>query len=336
MAPPSYARATASSILKASPSSPSRPKDPETPKSTPKKKLKRPSTLTPQHRLSITYKADLYPITPLNPTKPCPLANLPSEIRTSIYHYALESHLALLQPRFIIKPRTGSVHYIWPKILHISRAIRIEAAYVYYTSTPFTFTVRNLDFSKIVLWLEHLPPRHRALLTRNRHLTIKIIPGLRQGFSYPPPGWLLDAWMSQHWKDCSAFGNVYTISSNAHRIHFILFCRLQGWFRLHDMLPYRDVRWEYLFDSSFPKSIWEQCSSAETLVEVLRDQVGVLGTGCVAKVWVRGNVAGRGREEARAFLGALDEVFERTDSTDGVAEDWAEEMSRLKRSVESW
>jgi hypothetical protein len=231
------------------------------------------------------------------------------------------------------------VHYIWPRILHISRAIRIEAAYVYYTSTPFTFTVRNLDFSKIVLWLDHVPPRHRALLTRNRRLTIKIIPGLRQGFSYPPPGWLLDGWMSQHWKDCSAFGNVYTISSNPHRIHFILFCRLLGWFLLNDALPYRDVKWHYLFDIDFSSShwgIWEQCNSAKPLAKFLRDQVGVLGMACVAKAWVRGNGTAKGKEEARAFLGTLDEVFERADSREGLVEDWACEMRRLRSAVESW
>jgi hypothetical protein len=231
------------------------------------------------------------------------------------------------------------VHYIWPRILHISRAIRIEAAYVYYTSTPFTFTVRNLDFSKIVLWLDHVPPRHRALLTRNRRLTIKIIPGLRQGFSYPPPGWLLDGWMSQHWKDCSAFGNVYTISSNPHRLHFILFCRLLGWFLLNDALPYRDVKWHYLFDIDFSSShwgIWEQCNSAKPLAKFLRDQVGVLGMACVAKAWVRGNRTAKGKEEARAFLGTLDEVFERADSREGLVEDWACEMRRLRSAVESW
>jgi hypothetical protein len=77
-------------------------------------------------------------------------------------------------------------------------------------------------------------------------------------------------------------------------------------------------------------------SSAQTLVEFMRDQVGVLGMGCVAKAWARGNGTVKGKEEARAFLVALDEVFERTDSRDGLAEDWACEMRRLRSAVENW
>lgn len=340
MAPPSYARATASSSLKASQSSPSTPTktpDPKTPTSTPKK-LKRPSTLTPQHRKSLHYNADLYPIKPQDATKPCPLATLPSELRTTIYQYALEPDLALPQPRFIIRPGGSRISYIWPTILHISRAIRIEAAYVYYTSTRFTFTVRNLDFSKIVLWLESLPPKHRALLARNQNLVIKIIPGLRQGYSYPPPGWLLDAWMDQHWKDCNAFGNVYTVPSSRHQIHFILFCRLLGWFQLCATKQYGGVTWKYLFDSSFPKSIWEQCSSAEMLNDFLRDQVGVLGMGCVARAWTRGRFGGRGREKAQMFLKDLDNTFVAVSagSREGLVEDWDWEVRRLRRVVETW
>lgn len=339
MAPPSYARATAASSLKAtgSPSSASKSQGPKIPTSTPKK-LKRPSTLTPKHRQSIRYNADLYPISPQDATKPCPLATLPSELRTTIYQYTLEPHHALPQPQFVIRPGGTRVSYIWPTILHISRAIRIEAAYVYYSSTAFTFTVRNLDFSKIVFWIERLPSKHRALLTRNQQLCVKIIPGLRQGYSYPPPGWLLDAWMDQHWKDCSAFGNVYTVPTIRHQTHFILFCRLLGWFQLCSSKQYSGVKWKYVFDSSFPKSIWEQCSSAEMLYNFLRDQVGVLGMGCVARAWTRGRLGGRGRDMALMFLKDLDDTFVRVsaDSREGLVDDWDWEMRRLRRVVETW
>lgn len=101
MSTPSFARATAASKSKATPQG-GASKDvaisPQTPtkNSTPgafsgslmsEKKLKRPSTLTKRTRESIAYKADLYYIKPANRSKPCPLADLPSEIRTQIYSY---------------------------------------------------------------------------------------------------------------------------------------------------------------------------------------------------------------------------------------------------------
>jgi hypothetical protein len=333
---PSYARATASSALKASQASPSKTKDPETPISTPKK-LKRPSTLTPQKRQSINYNADLYPIKPQDPSKPCPLATLPSELRISIYQYILEPHLALLHPRFIRRPGTRQIRHILPGILQISQAIRIEAAYVYYTSTHFTFTVRNLDFSQVILWLDHISPQHRALLTRNQHLSIRVIPGVQQGHSYPPQGWLLDAWMGQHWKDCSPYGNVYTIPSARHQVHFILFCRLLGWFQLNSTMLYRGVTWKYVFDT-FVQSPWDRYSKAETLFNFLRDQVGVLGMGCVARAWTRGRVGAKGKEKAHVFLEDLDRIFCRVclNERESLAEDWAWEMRRLRKVVETW
>jgi hypothetical protein len=200
--------------------------------------------------------------------------------------------------------------------------------------------VRNFDFSSVVLWLDTLPVRHRGLLARNRELSLKIVPGMRPGYSYPPVGYLLDGWLETHWKNCSAFGNLYTIKSKDHRVHFILFCRLMGWFRLNDRAPWRDTKWKYVFDSGAQNNAFQRWQSGETLVSLkfLREQVGVLAMGCVAKAWVRGcgDNQNRGRYEARAFLSALDEVFGRTETREGVVEEWAGEMKRMEKAVERW
>lgn len=338
MPAPSYARATASSASKATPPSPSKTKDLEAPISIPRK-IKRPSTLTPKHRQSITYKADLYPVRAQDPTKSCPLASLPSELRTKIYGYALQPDLAIQQPRFVCKARLRRRRYIWPKLLHISQAIRIEVAYLFYTSTPFIFYIQNFNFSKVVSWLEQLPPRHRALLTRNRNLSIQIMPGLRPSHTYPPKGFLLDNWMSEHWEACSAFGNLYTISSAQHQTHFILFCRLMTWFQLNSTMPYRNMTWRYdVNHSGFQRSIWDQCGDAETMWKLLSEEVRVVEMGCVEKTWTRGRVKGKGREEAFSFLSDLDGVFARVgvDSKEELLQMWASTMKRLKGVVNKW
>jgi hypothetical protein len=56
------------------------------------------------------------------------------------------------------------------------------------------------------------------------------------------------------------------------------------------------------------------------------------------KAWVRGceNSQSRGRDEARAFLSALDKVFGRTETREGVVEEWAGEMKRMEKAVERW
>jgi hypothetical protein len=106
---------------------------------------------------------------------------------------------------------------------------------------------------------------------------------------------------------------------------------------LNSMVLYRGVKWGYVFDT-FVQSPWDRYSKAETLFNFLRDQVGVLGMGCVARAWTRGRAGARGKEEAQAFLGNLDEVFCRVclDERKGLADDWAWDMRRLKRVVETW
>jgi hypothetical protein len=316
MLPPSYARATASSSLKAAPTSPTLSiSKTSLPTSSTPKKLKRPSTLTSHIRQSISYKSDLYPILPQDPTQPCPLANLPSELRSLIYEYILSSNLTLPQPQYILKPN--------------SRVVFI--AYTYYTSTPFEFRVRNFDFSTVKMWCDALPPRHRALLALNKYMTIRATPGLRYTYTYPPPNFLLDALMGTHWRNCNAYGNIYTIASQAQRIHFILFCRLMSWFQLNDS---RGIEWRYMFDT-VAMGLWDTGSKSDVLLAFLKDEVGVLGKSGARRMWTRRR-DGRGKVEARVFLRDLDTAFGESEGHTKMEDAWDGEMRKLERAVAGW
>lgn len=93
-----------------------------------------------------------------------------------------------------------------------------------------------------------------------------------------------------------------------------------------------------MFDQNFRKDIWVACSSAQMLYDFLRDHVGVLGMGCVARAWTRGRIKARGKSEALAFLKELDDTFlvASEGSTEGLVEDWNWEMKRLSKVVEKW
>jgi hypothetical protein len=242
MAPPSYARATASSTSKASPKS-AKVKDTELPTSIRslsqetstkaeksstsdrplKKTLKRPSLLTSEERDTIAYKRDLYPIKPKDPSKPCPLATLPSELRCHIYTFLLPS------THHISDSWARHKQHLPPPLTHVCRALRVEASYTYYTVTYFLFTVRNLDFEPVRKWVDSLPKAHRALLAKNKGMEINIIPRVKGTYTYPPPKYLIDDYVSNHWKACKQFGNIYTICGDTHKKHFIIFCRLASW-----------------------------------------------------------------------------------------------------------
>jgi hypothetical protein len=228
------------------------------------KKLKRPSTLTKRTRESIAYNADLYYINPANRSKLCSLADLPSEIRTQIYSYVFGD---LQRP---ILMNYGRVRYAPPALLHVCRAMRIEAAYAYFPEASFAWTVKNLDFSMVMRWLRSLQPSHGALLSRNQHLTIEILPSLSKSYTYPPKDFLLDDTLKNHWKACQPFGNLYTIrginsglpnaprsqwdepenttSQENMRLYFIFFCRLAAWARLRNQTGYSNIRWRYALD----------------------------------------------------------------------------------------
>ncbi|EMD95504.1 hypothetical protein COCC4DRAFT_155935 [Bipolaris maydis ATCC 48331] len=342
MAPPSYARATASSTSKASPN----PKTPtslskannSTPTSQEKKKaLKRPSTLTSHQKDTITYKRDLYHITPKDASKPCFLSLLPSELRTQIYTYILPTtHYISPSWPSLSKPK----HHAPPSLLHISRAIRIEAAYTYYTTTTFHFTVRNLDFSPVTRWLEDLAPHHRALLPRNhRGLSINVIPAMKNMFTYPPKGWLLDANVEHHWRACQPFGNIYTVHGEAHKMHFVIFCRLAEWWRRWGALQLKgEVKCNYAFEQSpFANPFGIPDFLDEVVLRMfLRHHACVVGMSCVDKAWRRNRRAAGMKDEGVRFLEALDTWYRDRWGKQGGVNEWNVKMEEAKKAIGRW
>ncbi|KAJ4990322.1 hypothetical protein SVAN01_04204 [Stagonosporopsis vannaccii] len=285
---PSFARATQSSILKknlrgdksrgTAPSNKQQSPAPSLESPKPVRKLKRPSRLTQRARKSIAYNADLTHIRPSNPSKPCPLAELPSELRILIYSYIFGDC------RRPILMYYGRLKYSPPVLLQICRAIRIEAAYNYFSGASFTWTIKNLNFAMVMKWLNRLQPSHRALLSRNPNLTIDIFPGLLKSYTYPPEGFLLDDTMESHWKTCQPFGNLYTIGATEGnlattnnpaldrsqakvRLFFILFCRLATWSKMRTHPNFANISWKYTFD--FPSGANETWSLYRSMLRLL-------------------------------------------------------------------
>ena len=326
---PSYALPTTSSLIKANPKPSKTQESKSSPSKTPEPKptkLKRPSTLTPRRRQTLAYNADLHPITPKDATIPCPLAAIPSELRTAIYTYIFDS------PVWEVGPTT---RLTTPPILSICRAMRIEAAYTYYTTQPFSFCIRNLNFTHIQAWVARLTPDHRALLTLNKGLTIYVECGLKHSYPYPGHGWLLDDTLHAQWKACAEFGNLYKVQTNYQRLLFILYARMRVWFRFAAKAPApgvtdRKITWHY-----------DIGGRSETLAKFLRLEMWVFRWKFVEEIWPQsvGPERRKIKGEVLRFLENLDGAFEREKGTRGTAElenAWEENMQELRSAVEKW
>lgn len=355
MTVPSFARATRSSTLKTSPrgdksrdaalSDTQRSSAPSlgSPKSD--AKLKRPSTLTQRARESIAYNADLTHIMPSNPSKPCPLAELPSELRTLVYSFVFGD---LRRPVLMYY---GRIKYSPSVLLQICRAIRIEAAYDYFAGASFTWTITNLNFTMVMRWLNCLQPAHRALLSRNPNMTIDIFPGLAKSFTYPPVGYLLDDTMENHWKTCQPFINLYAVSPGytrdatigqrfdrdlaKMRIFYILFCRLAAWSKMRTHSSFANMSWRYTFD--FPSSPGEKRSLYATMarfVSRIERHLPVLKT-----YWVRDQCEDRIRRPFLELLDALLCELDKLIGPEGVTSGEQSLIGRLKDCrdrIERW
>lgn len=361
MTVPSFARATASSTLRSSPQGGASkdvttPPKTQTPRAslgspTSNKKLKRPSTLTRRTRESIAYNADLYYIKPLKPSKPCPLAELPSELRTQIYAHVFGD---LQRP---ILMNYGRIRHSPSVLLHICRAIRIEAAYVYFPEASFTWIVKNLNFSLVIRWLQSLQPSHKTLLSRNQNLTIEITPALSKSFTYPPKDYLLDDTLGNHWRACQPFGNLYTVrgihpgphgtyhtrlddlehsTSQANmRMYFIFFCRLAAWSRLRNQSGYTNIKWRYTFEMPMDRNgvsaLCESLSHYETGLSHFLVQL--------KKLWAR-NQNARIRqpimELVNAFIDAIAQMTISSSSTSFMTLDLPKRLTILRERIEKW
>ncbi|KAF2473911.1 uncharacterized protein BDR25DRAFT_392297 [Lindgomyces ingoldianus] len=259
MSTPSYTRPTASSVTRASP----RAQKPAV-----MKELKRPSSISDSERelIQLLRRAEAFTIKPADPSKPC-LADLPSEIRIIIY-------------RYILDPYYPSISCA-PKLLRVSRAIRHEAAYEWYSRAAFTFHTHALEFKGIKQSIERLPIAHRLFLTRNRNILLEIEIGavLEELWSWDPRS-MLDAW-----NECRQFGNPYEVKGSQHKDHFMSFCRLAGWFQWCGKPAHYGIRWQYKMDVSNRESeLWWGSawpSVGYRLEKFLKGSLGVFPLPCV-------------------------------------------------------
>jgi hypothetical protein len=109
---------------------------------------------------------------PYDPKEPGPLSNLSPELRVLIYQHYIHllrghrdscymmskcNHFALQTPDQLA----------FPPLLHVSRAIREEVAYEFYTSTHFHFLIAPNRFGWVRKWVATLPARHLDFLSKN-------------------------------------------------------------------------------------------------------------------------------------------------------------------------
>lgn len=361
MTAPSFARATRSSDLKNSTSNSKRigvatsesPQSPRNIRKSPQssRRLKRPPTLTKRARESIAYNADLYYIKPSKSSKPCPLAELPSELRSLIYSYTFGD---LQKP---VLMNFGRIRPTPPPLLQSCRAIRIEAAYMYFAEASFTWVVKNLNFVTVMKWLKSLQASHRALLSRNRNLTIEIIPELKKSYTYPPKDFFLDDTMQNHWRACQPFGNLYDAArirlarmplgtmfgssypdalQDSHKAFYILFCRLVAWSSFCAQPPHAGIEWNYLFD--LPSNYGDKQSFIEGLAFYHRRIPPFLQQ--LKTWWTRNQYEDWIRLPLLRLHDAFAEAVGRMESSNGVTfkelDWWDTVLPGQRRLIESW
>ena len=345
MAPPSYARATLSSTLKASPIS-TKAGDNTPPSQGSPRKLKRPSLLTDRKRDVLHYLQNLHPIRPRDKSRPCGFANLPSEIRIEIYKWVFAQRWHHPARVYDGERWTRDPKYIWPDILHICRAMRIEAAHTYFTGMPFHWWLRNLDFRPVNKWVDMLPREHRVLLSQNPYMVIDITPMLKDDYgawyirTEPPSGYLMDDSLENHWKRCEPFGNLHSLSSDVHRKHFIAFCRFATWWSWCSRSANRSIRWEYTFGQQWwpTRERHQERLYKEILLRFLQKIVGVVLAPCVQKTWTRNKCGADMKKEALRLVKALDEWWEDKImwATNEEFIIWPEKRDIIQDAIERW
>lgn len=339
MTSPRYARATTSSSLKASPKAVTAIDVSST--NAHARKFKRPSLLTAAERSRILYTRDLFPIKPRHKSQSCHLASLPSELRMEIYQYVLFDEV-LRFPEVVLDGQKWrhEPKYIWPAMLHICRGIRIEAAYAYYTNAPFSWHIRNLDFSPVMKWANMLPREHRALLVRNQKIKIDVLPSFVDDLTYPPPGYLIDDYEEAHWRRCEPFGNLYSLNTIYHRKHFIAFCRLATWWSWCSKPVYTHIRWNYMFGDGYMVG-WSYRSGVGTerqLNRFMRAAVSAIAMPCVMRAWTRNDRRTDMKSKAVEWVNALDHWWgKRTNAAlrDEQVE-WLHRIDMIRHAISLW
>ncbi|KAF2121565.1 hypothetical protein BDV96DRAFT_216978 [Lophiotrema nucula] len=330
---PSFARSTASSTMRASLT----PKisSPTTRRSSTLSGTDRQLALLLQHTSSLNIK-------PRDPSLPCLFAAIPSEIRCMIYAYFLPG-------RSIILPTTDRMHFgspwgkgdqtktLWPLLLRVCRAIRLEYAYQFYTRTPFLAYSNDLDFSDFMSWVRKLPAQHRVLLTRNRGIQISL--QLRNGndgrFALDADygHMLLAKRMNEAWKECRKYGNLYTVSGDQHKQHFVDFCKLSDWFLWSAKPLYTDFKFKY--SASYADTQWAM-SKGKALLAFLKQGLGVVQLPCTQHASLKEGQKDIIKKRALEMLGELEKVFRALTPRQrgGVDEEWDRRVVSLRKFLE--
>lgn len=187
---------------------------------------------------------------------------------------------------------------------------------------------------------------HRALLSRNRNLTLDVAPFVEARYTYPPENYLLDDYVDAHWKACAPFGPLYNVAVKD-RQRFIVFCRLAGWWLLPCNSPRSEasgqkgtIDWVYRFDTHRRRDYDLYPTIADGLLPFLREEVGVVRMRAVQKAWTGNRREMEMKREAKRFLDALDGCFREVVGTEKKQkvsiEEWEEELRGLREFVEKW
>jgi hypothetical protein len=270
------------------------------------KKLKRPSTLTGHDRQLALLRAQIrardkgLTINAADPSKPCPFAALPTEIREIIYEYTFPPVELLIRDP---EKRQSRNRALWPALLRVSSRVRYEAAYVFFARSKFQAEVYNLDFSHITGWVESLSIEHRFYLTKNQNISITMIEP-----EIPP------AVTRQVWAECRRFGNLYIIK---HKAHFISFGRLANWFLWCSKPIQTAFQFNYKIPYNRSKHYWTRgdywsrstCSWAYMAVELLKHDVGSFTMPCTQIANLSNEQKKLMKKEALRMVESLDKSF---------------------------
>lgn len=341
---PSYARSTAASLSRMNPRA--NKTSGSVPSSAIPKKLKRPSTLSDHDRqraLLLSFQAEMLTIKPANPQKPCMFALLPTEVREMIYDYILPSFEVaittsrrqnrILRPDRSTKKSLSSMRYnhysLWPPLLRTSRRIRLEAAYIFYSHTSFSASVREFNFSAITCWVESLPVTHRQFLTRNSNLVINIDVTETRGRN------------TNHelWNECRNYGNLYVMQGTQHQRHLVSFRRLADWWLWCSKPSYKDLTWKYMLGSlDWVTGEWATNWRLSITERWMKEELTVFAAPCVSVTNVTAKQKSLMKKEALKMMDDINAEFAKINRGVNVTVrvDWDKRMKPARRILEQW
>jgi hypothetical protein len=330
---PSYASLTRSFIARSTLSSSATPERP-----------KEPSTLPDRTRHRHSSNAPLS-IKPADGSRPCPIANLPSELRLCLYSYLLPKDLECIDEvaylsnikRYSQRERKMS-DFRWKWLFCVCRLLRTEATYEFYTKTHFTLPPIVLgNYEALEIWLWSISPAQRSALTQNPNLKLPLSLGSFHGSTSSEIGSTLP-------KLSKRFGNVDLISDPRHRRLFLSFCTLASWWLLCAGPLLEGITWSYeisLYHSyDSPPSDDQWSAYIYTLKQYFSRLLQTVALPCVQNTWVRERREGEMKKEALNMLEAFDQamqMYRRNKELPPLGDEvWNSDVASLRRFLSKW